>query len=147
MEFRIFCSQHDAMASDARAILAHVGRLAAGEIPDGHDPLPQLRLSLSRRVAQHCSAEIDRLNTHLDSYPRLKVERADLVRRYHDELLAWRGALMQCNANWPARQVIQSPAAFLDVFRPLTQALLIRIQWEEQQFYPKVMGRTIARRL
>lgn len=146
MDFQIFCTQHEEMASDARAILAHVGQLATGITPQGHDPLPELRLSLSRRVGQHCSAEIDRLNAHLNAQPRLAVDRADLVRRYHDELLAWRGALMQCNANWPARQISCSPAGFLEVFRPLGEALYARIRWEEQEFYPKVLGRKFAMR-
>jgi hypothetical protein len=140
----MFSAQHEEMASVARAILAHVVRLAAGDPEPANDPLPALRLTLSRTVGHHCSAEIDVLNAHLKSHPQVAAERADLVRRYHDELLAWRGSLMECNPNWPARRVIENPAAFLSAFRPIAEALYERVRWEEQEFYPKVLGRAVA---
>lgn len=144
MVFRLFSAQHEEMARVTRAIVAHVCALTVGNGGDGskgHDPLPALRLALSRTVGSHCSAEIDVLNQHLRSHPQVAVDCAGLVRRYHDQLLAWRASLMECNASWPARRVVESPAAFLEAFRPIAYALQERIRWEEQEFYPKVLGR------
>lgn len=146
MEFRKFCAQHNEMASVAQAILDHVTALDGAEVHDGHDPLPALRLTLSREVADHCSLEIDVLRKRLKSHPQVAVDKADIVRRYHDELLAWRGSLVQCNADWPAKSVNQNPSGFLEAFRPIADALFARIRWEEGEFYPKVLGRSVARR-
>lgn len=130
------------MAQVTRAIVEHVTALSRGRALEADDPLPGLRLTLSRTVASHCSAEVDLLRDHLQRNPQIGIDKAELVRRYHDELLAWRGALMECNADWPARRVTQEPSRFLDAFRPLADALYERIRWEEQEFYPKVLGRT-----
>lgn len=150
MKFRIFSAQHQEMTDVAQAIVAHAAMLAAdsgdeGQVrPDRHDPLPEMRLALSRQIGGHCAAEIDLLKDHLNRYPQIAADCADLVRRYHDELLAWRGMLMECNASWPARQVKDNPRGFLAVFRPIVEALVERIRWEEQEFYPRVFGRVVA---
>lgn len=141
MKFRMFSAQHIELADIARDIVAHVSALANGTGAAARDPLPALRLAFSRAGGAHCSAEIDCLREHLQSHPDVAAERADMIRRFHDELLAWRGSLMDCNAHWPARRVVESPAAFLDVFTPLADALYARLRWEEQEFYPKVLGR------
>lgn len=146
MEFKKFCDQHGAMASVAQAILDHVTGLAAGHGHGGHDPLPELRLALSREVGEHCSGEIEVLRKRLKNHPQVAVQKAAMVSRFHDELLAWRRSLMQCNANWPAKMVNDSPSAFLEAFRPIAEALIRRIAWEEQEFYPQVLGRAVARR-
>ncbi len=129
------------MADIAKAILAYVTALSRGVAPGDEDPLPDLRLALSRQVAQHCASEIDHLRARVKSHPEVAVSHAALIKRYHDELLAWRGALMDCNAHWPAKRVSQSPAAFLNDFAPLAEALMARIRWEEEDFYPTVFGR------
>lgn len=143
MTFGTFTAQHADMASVAQGIMAHVETLTAGQPYDGHDPLPALRLALSKGVANHCSAEIDVLRRQLERHPDIAISKAAMVRRYNDELLAWRGSLMECNANWPARRVTEDPAAFLDAFRPIVAALTARIRWEEQEFYPQVLGRVV----
>lgn len=144
MAFQQFSEQHQALADVARSILTHVDALAKGKPVDALDPLPALRLAFSRTVAVHCSSEIDYLRAHIQGHPQVAIERADLIRRFHDELLAWRGALMELNAHWPAKQVAQSPADFLKVFTPLANDLFARLHWEEQEFYPKVLGRTLS---
>lgn len=146
MEFRKFYTQHAEMASVAQAILDHVTALAAGNVRDGHDPLPALRLALSREVGDHCSGEIDVLRKRLKSNPQVAVDKAAMVSRFHDELLAWRRSLMQCNADWPAKIVNNDPSTFLDAFRSIAEALFTRIQWEEREFYPQVLGRTVTHR-
>lgn len=128
----------------ARAILAHVRALAKGKPQPPLDPLPALRLSFSRTVAAHCSAEIEYLRDHIKAHPQVAIDQANLIRRFHDELLAWRGALMDLNAHWPAKRVADSPDDFVKVFAPLADALFARLRWEEQEFYPKVLGRTLA---
>ncbi|GGB57952.1 hypothetical protein GCM10010833_10920 [Blastomonas aquatica] len=130
------------MAQVTRAIVEHVTDLTRGRALEADDPLPGLRWTLSRTVANHCSAEVELLRDHLQRNPQIGIDRADMVRRYHDELLAWRSALMECNADWPPKRVTQEPSGFLDVFRPLADALYQRIRWEEHEFYPKVLGRT-----
>lgn len=134
----------------AHAILAHASRLTnrnesdGTEKDNGEDPLPRLRMALSRQVAGHCSAEIDLLNDRLRQQPQIAVEHAYLVRRYHDELLARRGSLMECNANWSTRRITDNPGGFLASFKPLADALIERVRWEEQEFYPKVFGRAVS---
>ncbi|MDM7956932.1 hypothetical protein [Blastomonas sp.] len=144
MAFQLFSEQHQALDDVARAILAHVSGLTDGKSVAGTDPLPALRLAFSRTVAAHCSAEIDYLREHVKSHPQVAIDRADLIRRFHDELLAWRAALMELNAHWPAKRVAQNPDDFLAVFAPLAEDLFARLRWEEQEFYPKVLGRGIA---
>ncbi|MFN3474211.1 MAG: hypothetical protein ACK4ZW_09210 [Blastomonas sp.] len=144
MVFRLFSVQHQELAGLARAILAHATALAQGKPAEAADPLPALRLTFSRTVAAHCSAEIDYLRAHIADNPHVATERADLIRRFHDELLAWRGALMELNAHWPAKRVAQSPDDFLKAFSPLAAALFTRLRWEEQEFYPKVLGRSLT---
>jgi hypothetical protein len=144
MAFPVFSAQHQELADIATAILAHVTALTQGKPVDGMDPLPALRLAFSRVVAAHCASEIDYLREHLKSHPQVAIDRADLIRRFHDELLAWRGALMDLNAHWPAKRVGQSPAEFRKTFSPLADDLFARLRWEEQEFYPKVLGRTLA---
>lgn len=141
MQFPQFSAEHDDMDRIAQAILAHVRLLVAGAGKGGDDALPAMRMALSRQVANHCAAEIAELRDHLHAHPDVAVQCAAMVRRYHDELLAWRGALMECNANWSTRRIEQEPAAFLQVFSALSDALQQRIRWEEQEFYPKVLGR------
>lgn len=144
MAFQLFSEQHQELADVARAILAHVTGLAQGKAAAAADPLPALRLAFSRTVAAHCSAEIDYLREHVKIHPQVAIDRADLIRRFHDELLAWRAALMELNAHWPAKRVAQSPDDFLKVFAPLAEDLFARLHWEEQEFYPKVLKRKIA---
>jgi hypothetical protein len=147
MKFRMFCAQHSQMAETAQAIIDTLMASVSERDATGHDALPALRLELSRCVANHCSAEIALLRDHLKQHPDIAVTHSPLVRRYHDELLAWRGALMECNANWPAKRIAKDPAAFLAVFRPLVDALHERVRWEEQVFYPQVLGRKVEGRL
>lgn len=149
MAFQLFSEQHHALADVARSILTHVDAMAKGAGEEGVpaeslDPLPALRLAFSRTVATHCSSEIDYLRAHTQAHPQVAIDRADLIRRFHDELLAWRGALMELNAHWPAKRVTQQPADFLKVFAPLADDLFARLRWEEEEFYPKVLGRTLS---
>jgi hypothetical protein len=131
----VFSDHHDQLVAQAEQIIATVQADCAQVLND----LPAQRMMLSRLVNTHCSAEIAVINARTSSLDGCKT-RAALVRRFHDELLAWRGDLMDCNAHWSQSRVAQDPQGFLAVFRGLADRLRARVQWEEQTFYPAIMG-------
>ncbi|WP_373488817.1 hypothetical protein [Blastomonas sp.] len=146
MTIRAFPHQHDEMVAIAEAILTTVKARIETSSSDADSQLPALRMALSRQVATHCAAEVELLQEHLKLNPKVAVDSAPLIRRFFDELLSWRCSLMECNASWPAKRIAQEPQGFVEVFTPLVEALRARVAWEESEFYPRVLGRTITRR-
>lgn len=130
-----FVQQHGELVAQAEAILtaATVGTEAALR------ELPAMRLAFSRLVNSHCSVEIRLVNARSPQFDQ-DAEKRKLIRRFHDELLLWRGDLMDCNANWPQNKVAQDRVGFLATFRALTGRLRARVRWEEEIFYPAIMG-------
>ena len=140
MAFRKFADHHDQMVDLSAAIID----LAIVNSADALVELQQKRIDLSRKVSEHCASEIEALNkSGFDRQPT--PQKTALVRRYHSELLAWRGALMQCNANWPTKRISQEPQGFLRVFKDITAQLRERVRWEEQEFYPAIFGTAVLR--
>ncbi|WP_446652851.1 hypothetical protein [Blastomonas sp.] len=130
-----FAHQHGELLVQADAILTAVTVGTEAAMRD----LPARRLAFSRLVNSHCSVEIRLVNTRTPLFDQDPKNR-QLIRRFHDELLMWRGDLMDCNANWPQRRVAEDSAGFLAVFRGLTDRLKGRVRWEEEIFYPAIMG-------
>jgi len=130
-----FVHQHGELLAQADAILSAV---SVGSEPALRD-LPTLRLGFSRLVNSHCSVEIRMVNTRAAQIDK-DAENTQLIRRFHDELLMWRGDLMDCNANWPQRRVAEDRASFIAAFRGLTERLKARVRWEEQVFYPAIFA-------
>lgn len=130
-----FVHQHGELLAQAEAILtaARLGTEAA--LRD----LPALRLGFSRLVNSHCSVEIRLVNTRASQFDQ-DTENRQLIRRFHDELLMWRGDLMDCNAKWPQQRVAQDRAGFITAFRALADRLRARVRWEEEIFYPAILG-------
>lgn len=135
MNMQNFAHQHGELLAQADAILAAV---AAGTDAALRD-LPTMRLGFSRLVNSHCSVEIRLVNARTAQMEK-NAERALLIRRFHDELLMWRGDLMDCNASWPQRRVAEDRAGFIAAFRGLADRLKARVRWEEQIFYPAIMN-------
>jgi hypothetical protein len=98
--------------------------------------LAKLRLDLARAVSGHVAGEIAFLESSGRSADLDQATRS----RYHDELLRWRQALMDCNCTWPPNRVQEQPAAFSRAFRPILIALRERVRWEEEQLYPKLLA-------
>lgn len=135
MSNQSFAQQHGELLAQADAILiaATVGTEAA--LRD----LPALRLAFSRLVNSHCSVEIRLVNSRAPQFDS-DAERRQLIRRFHDELLMWRADLMDCNAIWPQRRVAQDRSGFIAAFRALADRLKARVRWEEEIFYPAILG-------
>ncbi|WP_017670207.1 hypothetical protein [Blastomonas sp. AAP53] len=133
-----FADHHDQLVGMAKGIVATVSTGSSEALRD----LPAQRMALSKMVNVHCGEEIALINAHA---PRLRDDPAKtaLIRRFHDELLAWRGDLMECNASWPQRKVTSDPDGFLTVFNGLSERLQARVRWEEKAFYPAVLGRMV----
>lgn len=135
MSTQNFAHQHGELLAHANAILTAV---TVGTEAALHD-LPALRLGFSRLVNSHCSVEIRMVNARSPEVDH-DADKRKLIRRFHDELLMWRGDLMDCNAKWPQRKVEANRAGFLAAFRDLTNRLHGRVRWEEEVFYPAIMG-------
>ena len=134
----IFRSDHD------RLIMLADGLVAEAQKGAEADPgrLNQLRLGLSRTVADHSAAE-DGL---VQSCGRPAEDDAHLIAlnaRYHDELLNWRVALVRCHSEWPPLRIVANSSEFLEEFTPIASALVERLRWEEEEFYPAVLGECI----
>ncbi len=140
MTSQTFADHHDQLLQLSKTILETVSQGS----PDSMQALSAQRIALSRLVNDHCGEEIKIVNSRAPAL-RSDPEKTALVRRFHDELLAWRGDLMECNANWPQRKVANDPRGFLTIFADLAKRLQARVQWEEQVFYPAVMGQTVCR--
>lgn len=135
MTSKAFADHHDQLVGLAKGIVVTVTTGSS----DALQHLPAQRMALSKMVNRHCGEEIALINARareLQSDPT----KAALIRRFHDELLAWRGDLMECNASWPQRAVVSDPRGFLSVFTGLSDRLQARVRWEEDEFYPAVMG-------
>jgi hypothetical protein len=130
-----FVHQHGELLAQADAILSAVSAGTEAALRD----LPTLRLGFSRLVNSHCSVEIRMVNTRAAQMDK-DAEKTQLIRRFHDELLMWRGDLMDCNANWPQRKVAEDRAGFIAAFRGLAERLKARVRWEEQVFYPAIFA-------
>lgn len=135
MSSQNFVHQHGEMLAQAEAILTAVTVGTEATLRD----LPALRLGFSRLVNSHCSVEIRLVNTRAPQFDQ-DTENRQLIRRFHDELLMWRGDLMDCNANWPQRRVAQDRSGFIAAFRALADRLKARVRWEEEIFYPAILG-------
>jgi hypothetical protein len=135
MSTQTFAHQHGELLSHADAILAAAASGSEAALQD----LPALRLAFARLVNSHCSVEIRMVNARAPQFDGDPEKRA-LIRRFHDELLMWRGDLMDCNANWPQRKVASDCAGFIAAFRGLADRLKARVRWEEQIFYPAVLA-------
>lgn len=134
MSIQTFAHQHGELLAHADAILSAAADGSEAALQD----LPALRLAFARLVNSHCSVEIRMVNARTAQFDGDSDKRA-LVRRFHDELLMWRGDLMDCNATWPQRMVASDRAGFIAAFRALTDRLKARVRWEEQIFYPAVL--------
>ena len=121
--------QHREMLDLARAILQVVEEFPARS----SDKLNRARLALSRTVTAHCKAEAALLEQCSE---QIKPE---IMRRYHDELLAWRYGLIACNTDWPPERVWDEPAGFKAAFRKIVDALQARILWERSAIYPIIL--------
>lgn len=134
MPIEKFTHHHAEMAQIANTILDLASAGSLSEIA----LLQSKRIELSKLVADHCALEGAHLQKHQaqSNHP----QKAALLRKFHGDLLAWRGALMECNANWPAKSIVQNPAGFRAVFGKLIKQLNDRIQWEEREFYPAIFG-------
>lgn len=134
MPIRNFTTHHDQMTQLADAIL----NLATAGSPAEIALLQSTRIEFSRLIADHCAVETAYLQKHQaqNNHP----QKAALMRKFYGDLLAWRGALMECNANWPAKNIVENPAGFRAVFGQLVKQLRDRIQWEEREFYPAIFG-------
>jgi hypothetical protein len=135
-----FVHQHAELLTQADAILTAVGQGNDDAIRD----LPSMRLAFSRLVNSHCSVEIKLVNNRAETIEK-DAEKTVLLRRFHDELLAWRADLMDCNAHWPQRRVAEDRGGFLAAFRGLTERLKARVSWEERTFYPAIFGQARRR--
>lgn len=135
-----FAHQHAELLSQAEDILATA---ASGRIESLQD-LPQKRLAFSRMVNAHCSVEIKVVNQTTTAATKTE-ETQTLLRRFHDELLAWRADLMNCNAQWPQSKVLADPQGFRTAFSGLEQRLKARVKWEERTFYPAIWGQAARR--
>lgn len=135
MSSQNFAHQHGELLAQADAILTAVtvGTEAAMR------ELPAQRLAFSRLVNSHCGVEIRLVNTRAPQFDQ-DAKSKQLIRRFHDELLMWRGDLMDCNAKWPQRRVAEDRAGFIAVFRGLADRLRARVRWEEESFYPAILG-------
>jgi len=130
-----FAHQHAELISQAEDILA----TAASGREQGLQDLPQKRLAFSRMVNAHCSIEIKLVN-HTVAASTKPEQMHKLIRRFHDELLAWRADLMDINAQWPQQKVLADPQGFRAAFSGLEQRLKARVKWEERTFYPALWG-------
>lgn len=135
MSMQNFAHQHGELLAQADAIVRAV---MAGTDTALRD-LPALRLGFSRLVNSHCSVEIRLVNARAAEMEK-DADKTKLLRRFHDELLMWRGDLMDCNARWPQRRVADDRAGFLAAFRGLNDRLKARVRWEEQVFYPAIFA-------
>ena len=89
----------------------------------------------SKAVTAHCKEEAIMLQSAGDAVP------ADIMRRYHDELLRWRHDLIACNSEWSPDKVWRDPQGFKSAFRPIVDALRARILWERSFLYPVILPR------
>lgn len=133
-----FADHHDQLVGLAKGIVAAVSTGSSDALQD----LPAQRMALSKMINRHCGEEIALINARAREV-QSDPAKAALIRRFHDELLAWRGDLMECNAHWPQRKVTSDPSGFLTVFSGLSDRLQARVRWEEKEFYPAVMGTTV----
>ena len=132
MSFR-FTHQHHHMVELADAILS----VARDAPPDATERLTTARLKLSREVSEHCRDELADLQARRPDVGDAREQA--LVRKYHDDLLAWRHDLIACNSNWPPARVLNEPRAFAAEFSPIAERLRERVRWEEEEFYPAVL--------
>lgn len=135
-----FAGHHDQLIELADAILT----LSADGSAEALTLLQTQRIALSKSVSEHCAAEIAHLPAQARE-PQADPHKAMLLREYHSGLLAWRGALMECNANWPSRRIADEPGGFVRVFEKLATSLRDRVRWEEQEFYPAIFGANAVR--
>jgi hypothetical protein len=70
----------------------------------------------------------------------VRADQNALISKYHDELLVWRQQLTSCNKSWPPKRISEDAQGFLAEFQPIRDALDERVCWEEQVFYPRVLG-------
>ena len=123
-----FITEHQNMIDLAEEIVA-----ASRDTKDGAKRrLAQTRLDLSRAITKHVAKEC----AMLDPVPS-NVDQGTLS-RYHDELLSWRQALINCNCAWPPERVFNDRVGFRLEFMPLVLQLRERVRWEEEQLYPKL---------
>lgn len=121
------------MISTADAILASA---ASGD----YAALLTLRLAFSKQISAHVTTEIGLINEQLNLVDRVVDKDKDtLITRYHQELMTWRQALSDCNAQWCPGRIKSDPDGFCRVFGGLRDALVARVDWEEQVFYPRVL--------
>jgi hypothetical protein len=132
-----FEHDHGEMIAIAEAILALLQRPDAEIVRE----LNRLRQALSASVATHCAEEAALLARR--SFAGRDAEA--IVRRYYDELLAWRAALTACNSAWPVSHVVGARTAFAAAFRPIVAALRERVRWEEDVFYPAMLPDLLKR--
>lgn len=132
-----FTDEHVQLLRLSKRILAAVNLGS----PEAIEKLSVHRIALSKLVNQHCSQEIALVNARAREL-RGDPKKTAVIRRFHDELLAWRGDLMACNASWPQRKVASDPRGFSTVFSGLNDRLQARVRWEESVFYPAIFGTT-----
>lgn len=128
-----FTHQHSQMVELADTILS----IARDAPPDAAERMTRARLQLSREVSEHCRVELADLNARR---PDVRDARGRaLVRKYHDDLMAWRNDLVTCNSNWPPHRILTEPRSFAAEFTGIAERLRERVRWEEEEFYPAVL--------
>ena len=123
MSSKAFADHHDQLVGLAKGIVATVTMGSSDALQD----LPAQRMALSKMVNRHCGEETALINTRARDLQGDPTKTA-LIRRFHEELLAWRGDLMECNAHWPQRAVASDPHGFLSVFSGLSDRLQARVR-------------------
>ena len=129
-----FSEQHHELVQIAASIMQR----AKENTPASIVALTQLRLALSRSLRKHVTAEVSLVRragkTHGDA------PASDILRKYHDELLAWQGLLIKCNVKWSPKAISAHPQGFIDEYQPIYRALKERVRWEEEVFYPYILS-------
>jgi hypothetical protein len=129
-----FSEQHAGLISIGKAIIAHARENSAASLA----ALAQARLTLSQAVQTHVQAEQALIRSD-GGNPRDEASVA-VVRKYHDELLAWRRLLIDCNAKWPLKAIGEDAEGFIRDYMPIYRALEERVRWEEEVFYPCILS-------
>ena len=129
-------AEHEAMIQIAANILNAARSRGGADVVE----IAHLRLSLSRTIAAHLEREAAEVlpADRQDLSPTVR----DMIAAYHDGMLAWRRALMLCNAAWPLDAIREDARGFEAAFAPLYDQLVDRVYWEDMEFFPNLHAMT-----
>lgn len=131
-----FTNQHRKMVEIADEIVA----AARDGRADRLRSLSALRLELSKEVRDHVDEETALIRAKRGGEAPVRADQNALISKYHDDLLVWRQQLTSCNTSWSPKRISEDAQGFLAEFQPIRDALDERVRWEEQVFYPRVLG-------